>query len=81
MACGILVTWPGIESVTSVLEAQSLNHWLAKNVPIDYNFECKMVEQHHQINWHKFEHTPGDSGGQGGQAGCSSQGREELNTN
>jgi len=32
-ACGILVPWPGIELTSSVLEAQSLNHWTAREVP------------------------------------------------
>ena len=57
MACGILVPWAGIEPESPALEAQSLNHWLTKNIPTDYNFECKMCGQHQQINWHKFEHT------------------------
>ena len=33
MACGILVTWPGIEPTSSALEAQSLNHWTTREVP------------------------------------------------
>ena len=32
-ACGILVFWPGIEPMTPALEAQSLNHWTAREVP------------------------------------------------
>ena len=35
-ACGILVSWPGIEPVFC-LEAQSLGHW-AREVPIRYLF-------------------------------------------
>ena len=27
--------------------------------------EDEMVRQHHQLNEHEFEQTPGDSGGQG----------------
>ena len=30
-----------------------------------------MVGWHHQLNGHELEQTPGDSGGQGNQAGCS----------
>ena len=33
MACGILVPEPGIESVPPAVEAQSLNHWTATEVP------------------------------------------------
>ena len=33
-ACGILIPWPGIEPTTRVLEAQSLNHWINRQVPV-----------------------------------------------
>ena len=33
-ACGILVSWPGIETVPPEVEAQSLNHWTTQEVPI-----------------------------------------------
>ena len=32
MACGILVPWQWIEPKPSALEAQSLNHWITKEV-------------------------------------------------
>ena len=32
-ACGILVPRPGIEPTPPALEAQSLNHWTAREVP------------------------------------------------
>ena len=32
-AYGILVPWPGIEPVTSAVEAQSLNLWTAREIP------------------------------------------------
>ena len=32
-ACEILVPWPGIEPAPPALEAQSLNHWTAREVP------------------------------------------------
>ena len=31
--CGILVSWPEIEPTPLALEAQSLNHWAAREVP------------------------------------------------
>ena len=33
MACGILVPQPGFEPAPPALEAQSLNHWTAREVP------------------------------------------------
>ena len=30
MACGILVLWPGIKTVTSIVGSQSLNHWTTR---------------------------------------------------
>ena len=32
-ACGIFVPQPGIEPTSLLLEAQSLNHWTAREVP------------------------------------------------
>ena len=32
-ACRIFVPWPGTEPGPSAVEAQSLNHWTAKEVP------------------------------------------------
>ena len=34
LACGILVPWPGIKPTPPALEAQSLNHWTNREVPI-----------------------------------------------
>ena len=34
VACGILVPQPGIEPVSPALEALSLNHWTAREVPV-----------------------------------------------
>ena len=39
--------------------------------------EDEMVRQHHQLNAHEFEQTPGDTGGQGSLACCSPWGRKE----
>ena len=33
-ACGIFVPQPGIEPLTPAVEAQSLNHWTAREVPV-----------------------------------------------
>ena len=35
MACGILVSWPGIESMPPALEVKSLNHWTTREVPFE----------------------------------------------
>ena len=34
MACGILVPEPGIEPMPPAADVQSLNHWIAREVPI-----------------------------------------------
>ena len=33
-ACGILVSLPGIEPMPTSVEAVSLNHWVAREVPL-----------------------------------------------
>ena len=33
MVCGILVSQPGIEPMPPVVEAQSPNHWIAREFP------------------------------------------------
>ena len=33
VACGILVPWPGIKPMLPAVEAQSPNHWTAKEFP------------------------------------------------
>ena len=42
--------------------------------------EDEMARQHHQLNRHEFEQTPGDSGGQRGLVSYSSWGHKELDT-
>ena len=42
--------------------------------------ENEMVGQHHQLNGHESEQTPGDSEGQGSLACCSPWGYKELDT-
>ena len=37
----------------------------------------EMIGWHHQLNGHKFDHTPGDSEGQGSLACCSPWGCRE----
>ena len=39
-----------------------------------------MIRQHHQLNGHEFEQTPGGGGGQRSLACCSPWGRKELDT-
>ena len=39
-----------------------------------------MVRQHHQLNGHEFEQTPGDGDGQGRLACCSPWGQKESDT-
>ena len=41
MACGILVLWAGMEPVPPAMEAQSLNHWPAREVWIGCRVERK----------------------------------------
>ena len=38
MACRILVPQSGIELLLAVVEAQSLNHWTAREVPGNLEF-------------------------------------------
>ena len=39
VACEVLVPWPGIKPVFPALEAQSLNHWTAREVQPCHNFK------------------------------------------
>ena len=52
MACGILVPWLGIEPAPPALEAWSLNHWTAREVPF---FFFKKNQGHplpfYRLNW------------------------------
>ena len=40
VACGILVPWPGIDSVPPALEAWRPNHWTTREVPLLSCFVC-----------------------------------------
>ena len=42
--------------------------------------EDEMVERHHQLDGHEFEHAQGDGEGQGSLACCSPWGRKESDT-
>ena len=42
-AYGILVLWPGIDSVPPAVEAQSLNHWTTREVPQLRSFTCPRI--------------------------------------
>ena len=43
VACGILVTLPGVEPIPPSLEARSLNHWAARKSPLLQFFKKKFV--------------------------------------
>ena len=45
IACGILVFWPRIEPALPALEAWSLNHWTAKEVPIYFKYVQYIIHQ------------------------------------
>ena len=46
VVCGILVPWPGIRPVPPALEAWSLNHWTAREVPVYmYFYKCKIYNR------------------------------------
>ena len=40
MASGILVPQPGIEPMPPEVEAQSLNHWTAREIPQSFILDC-----------------------------------------
>ena len=43
VACGILVLQPGIKPTSPALEAGSLNHWTAREVPVIFLIIKKSV--------------------------------------
>ena len=43
VACGILPAWPGMESVRSALEAQSLSYWISREVLHDRTFRATCI--------------------------------------
>ena len=45
IACGILVSQPGTEPTLPVLEAWSLNHWTAREVPIYFKYVQFIMHQ------------------------------------
>ena len=45
VGCGILVPHPGIEPVPPALEAWSLNHWTAREVPAWKNFNIHKIKR------------------------------------
>ena len=49
-ACGILVSKPGVKTAPSALEAQSLNHWITKEVPA----RSSLVEVRSSTGWDIF---------------------------
>ena len=67
-------------------EAKTWLIWKDSDARKDWRWEEKgttedeMVGWHHQVNGHEFEHTMGNSEGQGLLVCCSSWGREESDT-
>ena len=62
LACGILVPWPGIEPVAPAVEAQSPNHWTAREVPrvditINQGLWCRELRQSPSL-WEKTNDWP-----------------------
>ena len=49
MVCGILVPWQGIEPVPPAVEAQSPNHWTAREVPANSFFQLAFQLSLHRI--------------------------------
>ena len=40
MACGTLVSWSRIEPILPAMEAQSVNHWISREVPLSLFLFC-----------------------------------------
>ena len=47
---------------------------------IEEGEEDELIREHHRLNGHEFEQTPGDDKGQGSPACCSHWGRRESDT-
>ena len=55
-ACGILVSWPGIESAPLVVKAQSPNHWTAREFPVSHSQKLTMlIKDGEKTVWIRFE--------------------------
>ena len=50
---GILVPRPGVEPLPPAVEAQSLNHWTAREVP----GKTRFIKQRYQITYLSFIHV------------------------
>ena len=46
-ACGILVPQPGIKPTPPAVEARSLNHWTAREVPGISSLMCPLLSSHY----------------------------------
>ena len=75
---------PGIEPRSPALQADALTSEPPEVFPI---FKCRhtdtedeMVGEHHRLDGHEFDQTPGDSGGQRSLACCSPWGHKESDT-
>ena len=62
-ACGILVSWPGIEPGPSAVKVWSLNCWISREFPASLSYSCvhwnstfNFLQElfiHNLANWHK----------------------------
>ena len=60
---GVPILWPPeVKSQLTGKDPDGGNYWRQEEKRVT---EDEMVRQHHQLNEHEFEQTPGDSGGQG----------------
>ena len=64
-----------MQSVDSLEKTHAGKDWGEEEM---WATEEEMIRQHHQINGHEFEQTPGDSEGQESLACCNPWGCKEL---
>ena len=70
-ACGVLVPWSGVELMSPVMEAQTRNHWTAREIPRFVYFQKKKI-------YSNTEHTISSLAQQGSLVCCSPQDLEEF---
>ena len=63
----MLVLVPGIEPTPPALEAQSLNHWTAREVPLIFlmKYFASKLEAHTWKLWYRRSHSKNVAGGKG----------------
>ena len=55
MTCGIVVPWLGIETVPSVVNVQSLNHWTTREFPVQFLMYQFYLNKYVEIFWDKWK--------------------------